>query len=176
MRDRIKGNFGLSNFQCRSATAGHGPGHGLRRPEAAAWGRPGLRPRVSNRRPRQRPGAMMAWGHARPGHRPSHMFMKWPSQCTWKNLVLIAYYMTCSNSVPPDFFSNSRPRIQYVLSQVLNLVLEPSFCILMQAFGSSGFLLPLSIKTGIFYQPTLSSAKWNALSALLGLAGWIYLS
>jgi hypothetical protein len=30
--------------------------------------------------------------------------------------------------------------------------------------------LQLLIKTGIFDRPTLSSAKWNALSALLGLA------
>ena len=29
----------------------------------------------------------------------------------------------------------------------------------------------LPIKTGIFDPPSLSSAKWNSLSALLGLAG-----
>ena len=34
----------------------------------------------------------------------------------------------------------------------------------------------LPIKTGVFDRPTLSSAKWNAVSALLGLAGRIYLS
>ena len=120
----LPGWFVAKNNQCRWATAGHGPGHCLRRPEAAARGQPGLRPRFRNRRPRQRPGAMMVWGHARPGHRPGHIFMKWPSQCTWTFFVLIAYYRTYSDSVPPDFFSNSRPRTQYVLSQVLNLVLE----------------------------------------------------
>ena len=71
---------------------------------SVAWGRPGLRPRVRNPRPRKRPEAVMAWGHARPGHRPGHMFMKWPSQYIWKKLVLIAYYGTYSNSVAPDFF------------------------------------------------------------------------
>jgi hypothetical protein len=34
----------------------------------------------------------------------------------------------------------------------------------------------LPIKTSIFDRPTLSNAKWNVLNALLGLAGWIYLS
>jgi hypothetical protein len=115
-------------LQCRAATAGHGLGHGLRWPEVAAWGQAKARPRVRNPRPRKRLEAVMAWGHARPGHRPGHMFMNWPSQYIWTNLVLIAYYRSLYSDSVPVFFKLAAKNTVCSLASTtavdLNLVLE----------------------------------------------------
>ena len=105
---------------------------------------------------------------------PQHFISNFtPKFCiSYPRIRIYGFAYFCARLYTTHYYTEINPNSGGVLWPVSEKRIMPCRMYSVQLLSvQAELLLQLHIKTGIFDQPTLSGAKWNAVSALLGLAG-----